>query len=67
MAGCHWASSSLSGKAYEETLMIPEAVSILQSTLLLMADTSQHHVSFRRKQICILQHLNQQLKSLVKE
>ena len=53
-------------KAHEGTLTITEAIPMLQSALLLMGNASQHQ-SFllRRKQI--LQHLNLQLKSLMKE
>ena len=52
-------------KAHERTLTITEAIPMLQSTLLLMGDVSQHQAFLRRKQI--LQHLNSQLKSLMKE
>ena len=52
-------------KAHEGTLTITEAIPMLQSALLLMGDVSQHQAFLRRKQI--LQHLNPQLKSLMKE
>ena len=52
-------------KAHEGTLTITEAIPMLQSALLLMGNASQHQAFFRRKQI--LQHLNPQLKSLMKE
>ena len=47
------------------TLTFQEAMPMLQNTLMLMGDASQHQLSFRRKKV--LEHLNPQLKGLMKE
>ena len=52
-------------RAHEGTLTIQEAIPMLQTALMLMGDVSQHQSSLRRKQL--LQHLNPQLKELMKE
>ena len=52
-------------RAHAGTLTLQEAMPMLQNTLMLMGDTSQHQSSFRRKKV--LDHLNPQLKGLMKE
>ena len=52
-------------KAHAGTLTLPEAIPMLQSSLMLMGDASQHHSSMRRKDI--LHHLNPQLKKLMSD
>ena len=52
-------------KAHDGTLTLSDAIPMLQSSLMLMGDASQHHSSMRRKDI--LHHLNPQLKKLMSE
>ena len=52
-------------KASEGTLTLPEVVPMIQSSLMLMADASQHQSSIRRQ--TLLQHCNPQLKKLMKD
>ena len=52
-------------KAHKGSLTVVEAIPMMQSALMLMGDTSQHQSSLRRK--TLLQHLNPQLKYLMKD
>ena len=52
-------------KAHEGNLSLQEAIPMLQSSLMLMGDASQHQSVMRRKDI--LHHLNPQLKKLMNE
>ena len=52
-------------KAHAGTLTLQETMPMLQNALMLMGDASQHQSSFRRKKV--LEHLNPQLKGLMKE
>ena len=52
-------------KVHAGTFSLQEAIPMLQSSLMLMGDASQHQSSMRRKDI--LHHLNPQLKRLMNE
>ena len=52
-------------KAHEGQLTIQEAILMIQSALVLMGDAAQHQAALRRKSL--LQRLNPQLQSLMKE
>ena len=49
----------------EETFTIKEAIPMVQSAIQLLGDAAQHHSSLRRK--AIMQHLNPQLQTLMKD
>ena len=52
-------------KAHEGELTVQDAVPMIQAALLLIEDAAQNHAALRRK--AVLQHLNPQLQSLMKE
>ena len=52
-------------KAHKGNLPLQEAIPMLQSSLMLMGDASQHQSAMQRKDI--LHHLNPQLKKLMNE
>ena len=52
-------------KANEGTLTLPEVIPMLQTSLVLMGDASQHQSSMRRQ--ALLQQFNPHLKKLMKE
>lgn len=52
-------------RAHEGELTVQDAIPMIQAALLLMGDAAQNHAALRRK--AVLQHLNPQLQSLMKE
>jgi len=57
--------AALLEKTDDENFTIKEAIPMVQSAIWLLGDAMQHHSSLRRK--AIMQHLNPQLQTLMKD